>query len=257
MSRADLSFAFSQARLQARFGARPTATDWNQLEATADLAALLQVIRNTSFARWTGRLGASPDIHEIERHLREEWARAVDEIAGWQPAPWRAAIAWLRWLPYLTPLAKLARGGHAPAWMREDPVLGPIVAREPLERSAALGNTPLAPLAAGFQAGSEVPEAWARHWRTLWPGGRSAGETLETLLREVARHSERLADLPAEAHSGEAAQALRRRLHLRFRRSPLAPATAVAFIGLLALDVQRLRGLLAVRTLRAQAVAAS
>lgn len=250
MSRADLSFAFAQARLQARFGGRPTASDWNHLEATADLAAALQVTRNTSLAQWTGRLSARPGVHEIERRLREEWARTVDEIAGWQPPPWRAAIGWLRWLPYLNPLEKLARGGHAPAWMREDPVLGPVVAREPRDRVAALRRTPLAPLAAGFEAGSTVTDAWTHHWRNLWPPQRAAGATLESLLRDVALHGRRLADLPDESPSGEATQSLRHRLLLYFRRHPLTAAATAAFVGLLALDVQRLRGLLAVRALR-------
>jgi len=58
MSHTDLSFAFAQARLQARFGARPSVSDWNHIEATADLAATLQVVRNTTLARWTARLGA-------------------------------------------------------------------------------------------------------------------------------------------------------------------------------------------------------
>ena len=255
MSQADLSFAYPQARLQARFGRRPTSADWNQLEATADLAAALQVVRNTSLAPWTGRLGPHPDVHEIERRLRDEWAHGIDEIANWQPDPWRAAIEWLRWLPYLGPLQKLARGGHAPAWTREDPVLGPVVARELLERAAALRRTPLAPLEAGFQPDGNVTDAWVRHWRTLWPAQRGASRTLESLLREVARHGRRLAELPDDSRSNEATQSLHQRLQVLFRRNPLTPAAAVAFVALLALELQRLRGLLAVRALREQAVA--
>lgn len=250
MSRADLAFAYAQARLQARYGNRPTAADWNQLEATADLAAALQVTRNTSLARWTGRLGARPDVHEIERRLREEWARAIDEIAAWQPEPWRPAIAWLRWLPYLQPLDKLARGGHAPAWMREDAVLGPVVAREPVERAAALRRTALAPLETGFAADSNVIDAWLREWRAQWPRQPDAAATLEGLLREVAHHATRLEELPTASGSGESTRVLSRRLQFYFRRNPLTPAATAAFVGLLAMDVQRLRGLLAVRSLR-------
>lgn len=257
MSRADLTFAYAQARLQARYGNRPTSADWSQLEATADLAAALQVTRNTSLAPWTGRLGARPGIHEIERRLREEWARAVDEIAEWQPGPWRAAIAWLRWLPYLKPLDKLARGGHAPAWMREDPVLGPVVAREPLERAAALRRTALAPVEAGFAADSSVVDAWLRQWRRLWPGQSAGAVVLEVLLREVALHARRLEELPAASGSSDATQSLRQRLRFHFRRNPLTSAATTAFVGLLAMDVERLRGLLAVRSLREPAVAVS
>jgi len=257
MSHADLSFAFAQARLQARFGARPTASDWNHIEATADLAATLQVVRNTTLARWTARLGARPGVHDIELRLRDEWALSVDEVAGWQPVQWRAAIGWLRWIVYLPALQKLARGGRAPDWMRADPVLGPVVAREPRERVAALRRTPIAALAAGFEPDADVTSAWTRHWRELWPIDGAAEAPLDTLLRESAQHAQRLASLPSEARSTDATQTFVRRTRLFFRRNPLSPAAAAAYLGLLAVDLQRLRGLLAVRAVREQAVAAS
>jgi len=257
MSHTDLSFAFAQARLQARFGARPTPSDWNHIEATADLAATLQVVRNTDLARWTARLGARPGVHDIELRLRDEWALSVDEVAGWQPAPWRAAIGWMRWIVYLPALQKLARGGRAPDWMRADPVLGPVVAREPRERVAALQHTPLAPLAAGFAPEADVASAWSQHWRELWPTDRAADAALDTLVREIEQHGQRLAGLPSEARSTDATQTFVRRLRLFFRRNPLSPAAAAAYLGLLAVDLQRLRGLLAVRAVREQAVATS
>jgi len=126
MSRADLSFAYAQSRLQARLGARPAAADWQQFEATRDLGALLQVLRGGPLAHWTARLPARAGLHEIERQLRDEWRHAVAEVAYWQPAHWREATLWMRWISYLPALQKLARGGRAPAWMRADPVLGPI-----------------------------------------------------------------------------------------------------------------------------------
>jgi len=147
MSRIDPAFAYSQARLQARYGARPRAADWSHIAATADLGAMLQVLRTSPLAGWTARLGSRPGIHDIERQARDEWLRRVDEVAQWQPEAWRDGIAWLRWIAYLPALQKLARGGRARAWMRDDPLLGPIVAREPRERAAALRRTPLAPLA--------------------------------------------------------------------------------------------------------------
>jgi len=257
MSHTDLSFAFAQARLQARFGARPSVSDWNHIEATADLAATLQVVRNTTLARWTARLGAHPDVHDIEVRLRDEWALSVDEVAGWQPAPWRAAIAWLRWIVYLPALQKLARGGRAPDWMRPDPVLGPVVAREPRERAAALQRTPIAALAAGFGPEPDVAGAWSQHWRELWPADGAAAAALDAVLRETEIHRQRLASLPSEARSADATQTFVRRLRLFFRRNPLSPAAAVAYLGLLAVDLRRLRGLLAVRAVREQAVAAS
>ena len=124
MSRTDLSFAFAQARLQSRFGERPAAADWQHLEATRDLGAVLQVLRGGRLARWTSRLAAKPPLHDIERRLREEWLHAVDEVAAWQPPPWREGVRWMRWITYIPALQKLARGGRAPAWSyRESPLV--------------------------------------------------------------------------------------------------------------------------------------
>jgi len=256
MSPADLSFAFAQARLQARFGARPVVADWQQIEATRDLGAVLQILRGGPLARWTSRLATRPGLHEMERRLREEWLRAVDEVATWQPEHWREATRWMRWITYLPSLQKLARGGRAPAWMRADPVLGPIVAREPLERGPALEGTPLAPLAAGFETPPDVAAAWARHWQTLWPRGRVARTALRRLLATIREYRVRLAEAPPEATSRDAMQSLERRLEIMFRRHPLSEVATAAFICLMMLDLQRLRGMLAVRSLRDAPVAA-
>jgi len=255
MSQADLSFAFAQARLQSRFGERPAAPDWQHLEATRDLGAVLQVLRGSPLARWTSRITTRPPVHELERRLREEWIRAVDEVAAWQPAHWRDGVRWMRWITYLPSLQKLARGGRAPAWMRADPVLGPIVAREPRERGPALAGTPLAPLAAGFTSPPDVARAWARHWQTLWPASRAARAPLERLVVTMRAYRERLAEAPPEATSEDAIRSLEQRLQRSFRRHPLSPVAAATYVCLMMLDLQRLRGVLAVRALRDAPVA--
>lgn len=256
MSRTDLSFAFAQARLQSRFGERPAAADWQHLEATRDLGAVLQVLRGGRLARWTSRLAAKPPLHDIERRLREEWLHAVDEVAAWQPPPWREGTRWMRWITYLPALQKLARGGRAPAWMRADPILGPIVAREPRERGQSLAATPLAPLAAGFGTPPDVAKAWAAHWQTLWPDGELARRPLRQVVALMRTHRQRLVEAPPEATSRESIQSLERRLELVFRRHPLSAAAGAAYVCLMQLDLQHLRGLLAVRALRDAPVAA-
>jgi hypothetical protein len=255
MSQADTRFAYAQARLQARYGSRPSPADWSHVAATADLGALLQVLRGSAVGRWTGRLGNRPGVHEIERRLREQWLADVDEIAGWQPEAWRDSIRWLRWIVYLPALQKLARGGRPLAWTRDDPVLGPIMAREPRDRGAALRRTPLAPLAAGFSPPADTAGAWTRHWQQLWPSRGAARSPLNALVREAARLQSQLAALPATVRADEALGAFERRLQLAFRRNPLSPAAAVAHIGLLALDLRRFRGALATRALHDDASA--
>jgi hypothetical protein len=189
-------------------------------------------------------------VHAIERHLRSEWLQGVDEVAGWQPDSWRDGIGWMRWIAYLPALQKLARGGRARNWMRDDPVLGPIVAREPRERAAALVHTPLAPLAAGFEPPHDMAGAWRDHWQALWPARHPGRTSLTSLIRAFAAQRARLAALPDNASSTEALGVLERRLQSSFRRNPLGPAAAVAYLGLLALDLRRMRGALAARALR-------
>jgi hypothetical protein len=197
-----------------------------------------------------------PGVHEIERRLRAAWLDAVDEVADWQPAPWRESVQWLRWIVFLPALQKLARGGRAPAWMRVDPTLGPIVAGDPRERAVALAQTPLVPLAAGFTSPPDVPLAWVRHWQALWPVERPAGAPVERLLSMVRAQIEQLATAPPESTSRETLQSVERRFVRAFRRQPLSPVAAVAYLGLLALDLLRLRGALAVRALRDRPVPA-
>lgn len=256
MSPPDLAYAYAQARQQSRFGERPKHADWQHLEATRDLGAVLQVLRAGGLARWTARIDGRPGVHELERRLREEWMRAVDEVASWQPAPWRAGTQWMRWITYLPALQKLARGGRAPAWMRADAVLGPLVAREPRERASALTGTPLAPLAAGFAAPPDLARAWAVHWRTLWPRGEPARRPLRQVVALLRSHRTRLVEAPPQATSRESIDSLERRLERVFRRHPLSAAAGAAFVCLMQLDLQRLRGLLAVRALRDAPVAA-
>lgn len=255
MSRTDLTFAFAQTRMQARLGARPATADWQQIEATRDLGALLQLLRNGPLGRWTARLPGRPGAHEIERSLRREWLDAVDEIASWQPARWRDATRWMRWIVYLPSLQKFARGGRALEWMRADPVLGPIVAREPAERRTALRDTPFEALQSGFTDTPDVTGAWSRHWQSMWPRARAQRMPLARVHALLRRTRSELAEAPPETSSREMLGTLERRLALLFRRNPLSPAATATFVALMMLDQQRLRGTLMVRSLRDAPVA--
>ena len=251
MNRPDCAFAYSQVRLQARLGTRPTAGDWQRMHATRDLGALLQLAGASALATWTQGLTARSPVHDAEQQLRRHWLASVDEVASWQPSGWRSAVEWLRWLPYLPALEKLARAGKSPDWMRSDPVLGPIVAEDPRLRAASLKRTDFAPLAAGFSTPPDVAGAWLGHWRRLWPAGAGAAKALERLVSQVAAHRRELADAPESAASASVRARLDRRLLSAFRRNPLSPVATVAYLGMAAFDLASLRGAVAVRALRA------
>jgi hypothetical protein len=256
MTSLDGAFAYAQARLQARLGVRPSAGDWQRIRASRDLAALLQAASVSPLLASAHGLTTQSTVHEAERVLRGHWMDAVEEIAAWQPPDWIAAMRWLRWLPYLPPLDKLARGGRPPDWMRTDAVLGPIVAVDPRVRSAALARTALAPLAAGFGAEGTIGSAWLKHWQSLWPGGAAAA-VLKKLVRELSAQYGELAAGPSNAASESVFARIDRRLLRAFRRHPLSPVPSVAYLGLAALDLGRLRGAVASRALRATREAAA
>lgn len=235
-------FAYAQARLQARLGASMAPEAMQPAFAARDLASLLAAVRATPQRRYAARLAPGLDPHELERHLRDEWMTLVDEVAQWQPAPWRASVRWLRWLPSLPLLQKLARGGRPPAWARDDPWLGRIVATEPALRDAALGATPLRSMRTAFASDDhDVISAWMTHWRSLWPHDPAAATALESIGREVAACDAALRE-GAARDTNELLRALRQRMLRRFRRHPLSPAAAVAFLGLEGVSLLALRG---------------
>jgi hypothetical protein len=235
-------FAYSQARLQARLGQSSDPAEIDRAHAARDLAGFLAAMRATSLRRYTARLATTLAPHELERHLRGEWSALVDEVAHWQPVPWQPAIRWLRWLPYLPALQKLARDGRPPAWSRDDPVLGRVVAAEPALRPALLDTSPLRPLRPALTAQGDMVAAWQVHWRLLRPVETTASRVLDAIAIAAMTLDATLRNAPAGAASTEAQRAFAVRLLRVFRRHPLSPAAAVAYLGLEGLGLLELRG---------------
>jgi hypothetical protein len=235
-------YAYSQARLQARLGQASDPAAFDRAHAARDLAGFIAAMRATSLRRYTARLAATLDPHDLERHLRGEWAALVDEVARWQPAAWQPLVRWLRWLPYLPALQKLARDGRPPAWTRNDPVLGRVVAADPALRPALLDASPLRPLRPALLAQGDVVAAWHAHWNELRPGATRAGFALDDIVRAAVTLDATLRAAPPGSGSAEPLRAFAARLLRLFRRHPLSPAAAVAYLGLEGLGLLELRG---------------
>lgn len=247
------SFAYAQVRQQARLGTTLASAELARLRAARDLPSLLQAARSMPFARHVERLAPAMSVHDLERRLRDEWRADVHEVARWQPATWRDAIEWLRWLAYLPLLQKLARGGRAPPWSRSDPVLGPLIAADPLNRAAALAGTALAPFAPAFTpGGSTIVAAWLRHWRRSWPRDPDAARGLEQIVTRAAELDGVLRAAPASSAAEAPLRHFGEQLLRAFRRNPMSPTAAVAYLGLDALSMLALRGAVAARALCAE-----
>lgn len=243
--------AYVQARLQARHGRRPTDDRWRLLEATPDLPGYLQAARATSLRPWVVHLAAESATHQIERSLRADWQAYVAEIAAWTPTPWQPAAEWLITLPDLPFFVHLVRGEPVPRWMLKDPVLAAVAQTDTERRSEALSATGLARIAGPVRAGVPPITAWLGAWESDWPEADAAGRTaLERVRRDFHTHISTILAEPLEHPPGPA---LRRRIierfNMAFRRESGRITAVFAHLGLMALDVERLRGGLVLRAL--------
>jgi hypothetical protein len=251
--RASREFAYAQARLQARHGERLKEGDWRALEAARALGLYLERARTTALRRHCERLDAGLGPHAIEAVLRREAERAVREVAAWLPARWRPAILWSAVLPLLPLLDAALRGEPLPEWAADEPRVAALVGIEPAARGAVIAASPLAPLVEAGGTGATLADLWVAEWQRLRPGGerddRAFGDLVEAIRRAaddgtaVTRH-----DAPGRA-------AIERVLERAFRSGAGTPIAAVAHLGLLFVDLERLRGGLVRRALFTGALA--
>ncbi len=244
---------YLQARLQARHGQRPTEEDWRLIESSVDLLHYLDGVRATALKRWVR--GVSPDSSaaEIEMLLRANWRDGVVRAAAWAPDAWREMLLWCRWLPELPVLAHLLDGGGVRAWMRSDPIISSFAFDDPGACLSALADTDLAPMQPLLEAGQSVPSAWQAVLRDLAPGKVSSrtGEALEQLDRLLEAHRAAMRAAPPDGDGQALRHDLGARFERLFRRAAGSAAVVFAFLGLEALEAERVRaGLVTRRLLR-------
>jgi hypothetical protein len=240
------SSEYALARVHARLGRRPSEGAWRAIEQARDIAPILDLCRETTLQTVVRELPAVCDLHSVDHAARLGWQRAVAEARAWMPPEYAEALQWCRLVPLLPALAHLARGGDAARWMRVDPDLAELCAAPNEQRAAVVAHGPLAPLAIVWQAPDSLAEAWTAEWQRLLPPEALEDTALATLAHDLERHLEHFQD----AGSHEAPQMrdeLEARLLATFRRNPLESAAVFAWLGLTALDLERLRGELARR----------
>ena len=213
---ARAGFAYVQARLQACHGARAREADWRAVESSRGAAAYLGLARAGPLARWVQALGESDAPGRLESRLHEQWRARVEEVAGWSPARWRAAVRWFGTLVEL------------PIPAQDDP--------------GASGASHGAASGVG-RAGSATSRATrtAAHWIAGWRARMPPGDADAALVEQAAHLlMPRLVD-PDGARDARAVAA-RAQLARLLRWHVGTPAAVFGYLGLEALDLERLRG---------------
>jgi hypothetical protein len=243
------SIEYAQARLQSRHGQRASDAQWQQLESTREFVALLDVVRTGPLRHWVAGLTAQASAPQIEALMRGHWQAAVDEVEGWMPPAWNAAVAWCAVLPDLPLLQHLARGGVPDPWMQDDARWRDLCAAPHDERPALLAATHWRALARAWAAPDTLAAAWLDEWRRRLPQALPhADDHLHEVVSALRRHGAAFATA-TPGPGTPLRRALQARLSLLMRRAMVEPAAAFIHLALSALELERLRGELLVRRL--------
>jgi hypothetical protein len=239
---------YAAARVQAQHGRLPAESDWQQLEASQDLAHYLDSARAGPLSAWVSSFDPGQDPHVLERSLRTQWKGHVERAASWHPRPWQPWLNWLAWLPSLPLLAPLAaqreRTEAAPAWLLSDLIAGPVARGAALPVSLEGSRSGVAGSPAGHTA---LAARWRARWDALAPQADADSRVqLARLSRAIDQHA---AALPAARHTQAARRELVQRLNVLFRLSSGTAIASACHLGRLLLELERLRGGLAARSL--------
>jgi hypothetical protein len=260
-----LTLEYAHARVAAHLAQRPDDRLWSQLRSARSVPALLEAVRASSAASTVSGVARAGDADAIELAFRQQLRTRIAEVASWSPAPWWSALLYTRHLVDLPALLHLLADERPPRWIAGDPVLAAYASASLAQRRTALAGGPLRPLVSAVDAGSEprrvtVPlaralrllraggtlhrllTAWEAEWRALWPPiDDEQRERIDAVVDLLRAHLLRFASVPID-DAAAARQALGGRLATAIRRNATQPAALFAYIALVALDLERLRG---------------
>ncbi len=137
------------------------------------------------------------------------------------PSGWRQATLWFALLIDMEQIRRITEAKPLPAWMNDDPFLRRLADRP--------GAWPLSKLVVRDGDGRGLSAGWRNVWRNSWP---RLTKRDRWALGEVA------AGLPVASFDG----ALIDRLERMFRRNPGRPTAVFSYLGLVLMDLLKLRG---------------
>jgi hypothetical protein len=250
---AAASFAYMQARVQARHGMRPDARVWSRLQGIVDIGNYLHAAQQTTLAPWVSGLHSIQGSHDIEHVLRRQFRDYIDQVAHWLPARWAGTVRWITHLPDMPALLHLLSGEAAPAWMLDDARLRPLASENASVRSEAMLDSEWRYLVLAREHGMALVDAWVENWQRQWPESTRLHVGMTHLGNLFLGHIKML----RANHGGTTPQQrefLIPQLHAAFRRYSFQPAAACAHLALVALDLEKLRGELVSRALFSDSV---
>jgi len=242
--------AFIQSRVQARHGARLSESDWLSLRNNRSLRLYLDSVNLTELKSWTQKLHANMKPHTIERLLRAAWRDYILEVSNWSAPKWRPAIQWMSHLPDLPIIDHILHGGVAPKWLRRDPNLAGMTFLNRNSDEDASAKFNMAPIMDMSDPDILIRRRWSKEFENLWPADEQ--DYLTVLEKSLDQLFKRFELAGAEIKLEDRLMDLNHGLARLFRRYALSPLVLFAHLGIVAIDLLRLRGDLLQRCLFAE-----
>lgn len=213
--------------------------DWARLQAVRDAVSFVDAAKRSPVGALMENLSPGLPIHAVEAALRGHWRDAVGQVAKWHRGNDRAAISWMSLLADLPAIAYLASRGAVLDWMVVDRSLAPYVAAASGEADALSPGPDTAVFAPAFSGAATVWECWLARWKSLWPPERRERAAIGRLVRNVTDMATGQGD---GAFAMPGPDALDRVFEVAYRKHPRSLVASIAWLGMTANDLRRLRG---------------
>ena len=221
-------FAYAQARLHARLESRLSEGDWRILAGSRNFGSCIDAASQTSAVHIVSRFDRTYSVHAVERVLREEWGEIVSNISVWLPKKWQKATIWMTVLPQLRRFEYSSKIDRPLRWLR-------LETENPEAATAILSE--------GERAHRKhtASKVWRDEWCSRLPNTRDRNKIDVALSPVFDRY---LGNISPQANLiSNTWKNLVEYLKNLFRKHSQTPVAIFAFIGLIALDFERLRGI--------------